>query len=149
MPGNRGIWICLKRSYNSHAIGIQWAYNCYAMVNRYEDLEIYQISVEIAVEVYKLTKKFPRQEIYGITDQLKRAVTSIGANIAEGFGRFYYKDKLVFFYHSRGSLFEVKHFLEIAFRMGYITEEEKNNLFVKLNNLSVKLNNFISSIGKQ
>jgi len=119
------------------------------MVNRYEDLEIYQISVEIAVEVYKLTKKFPRQEIYGITDQLKRAVTSIGANIAEGFGRFYYKDKLVFFYHSRGSLFEVKHFLEIAFRMGYITEEEKNNLFVKLNNLSVKLNNFISSIGKQ
>ena len=119
------------------------------MVNRYEDLEIYQISVEIAVEVYRLTKKFPKEETYGIVDQLKRAVTSIGANMAEGFGRFYYKDKLVFFYHSRGSLFEVKHFLEIAFRMGYITEGEKNNLFLKLNNLSVKLNNFIHAIGKQ
>jgi len=119
------------------------------MVNRYEDLEIYKISVEVAIEVYKLTKKFPREETYGISDQLKRAVTSIGANIAEGFGRFYFKDKLVFFYHSRGSLFEVKHFLEISFRMGYITVEEKNNLFTKLNNLSVKLNNFIGSIGKQ
>lgn len=119
------------------------------MVSRYEDLEIYQISVEIAIEVYRLTKKFPKEETYGIVDQLKRAATSVGANIAEGFGRFYFKDKLVFFYHSRGSLFEVKHFLEISFRMGYITEEEKNNLFVKLNNLSVKLNNFISSIGKQ
>ncbi|MEK7154862.1 MAG: four helix bundle protein [Patescibacteria group bacterium] len=119
------------------------------MVNRYEDLEIYQISVEIAVEVYRLTKKFPKEETYGIVDQLKRAVTSVGANMAEGFGRYYYKDKLVFFYHSRGSLFEVKHFLEISFKMGYITEEEKNNLFTKLNNLSVKLNNFIHTIGKQ
>lgn len=125
------------------------AYNGHTMVVRYEDLEIYKISVEIAIEVYILTKKFPREETYGIADQLKRAVTSIGANIAEGFGRFYFKDKLVFFYHSRGSLFEVKHFLEISFRMGYITEDEKNDLFVKLNNLSVKLNNFISSIGKQ
>lgn len=119
------------------------------MVARYEDLEIYQISVEIAVDVYKLTKKFPREETYGVVDQLKRAVTSIGANIAEGFGRFHFRDKLVFFYNSRGSLYEVKHFLEISFRMRYITEEEKNNLFTKLNNLSVKLNNFINSIGKQ
>lgn len=119
------------------------------MVSRYEDLEIYQISVEVVIEIYKLTKKFPKEETYGIVDQLKRAVTSIGANIAEGFGRYHYRDKLLFFYNSRGSLYEVKHFLEIAFRMGYITEEEKNSLFVKLNNLSVKLNNFISSIGKQ
>lgn len=119
------------------------------MVSRYEDLEIYKISVEVAIEVYKLTKKFPREETYGMVDQLKRAVTSIGANIAEGFGRFYFKDKLVFFYHARGSLFEVKHFLEISFRMGFITEEEKNSLFTKLNNLAVKLNNFINSIGRQ
>lgn len=119
------------------------------MVTRYEDLEIYKISVEVSIDVYKLTKKFPKEETYGIVDQLKRAVTSIGANIAEGFGRYFFKDKLVFFYHARGSLFEVKHFLEIAYRMEYISEEEKNALFAQLNNLSVKLNNFISSIGKQ
>jgi len=128
---------------------MRWAYNCYAMVSRYEDLQIYQISVEIAVEVYKLTKKFPREETYGITDQLKRAVTSIGANIAEGFGRYHFKDKLLFFYNARGSLYEVKHFLEISSRMNYILNDEKDDLFQKLNNLSVKLNNFIGSIGKQ
>lgn len=125
------------------------AYNGHTMVNRYEDLEIYQISVEITVEIYKLTKKFPREETYGITDQLKRAVTSIGANIAEGFGRYHFKDKLLFFYNARGSLYEVKHFLEISSRMDYISNDEKDNLFHKLNNLSVKLNNFITSIGKQ
>src|SRR3989344_8478548 len=108
------------------------------MVNRYEDLEIYKISVEVAVEVYGLTKKFPKDETYGMVDQLKRAVTSIGANIAEGFGRFHFRDKLVFFYNARGSLFEVKHFLEISWQIGYITEEEKTVLFLKLNNLSVK-----------
>lgn len=118
------------------------------MVTKYEDLEIYRISVEIAVEVYKLTKKFPKEEIYGIVDQLKRAVTSIGANIAEGFGRYYYKDKLIFFYHSRGSLFEVRHFLEISYRIEYISIEERDNLFRKIDNLTVKLNNFICSIGK-
>ena len=133
-------WAC-----SGHTVGIQWL----NMVNRYEDLEIYKISVEVAIEVYRLTKKFPKEEIYGIVDQLKRAVTSIGANIAEGFGRYYFKDKLVFFYHSRGSLFEVMHFLEISSRMGFITGDEKNRLFSKLNNLSVKLNNFIGSIGRQ
>ncbi len=143
------MWSVRRKGRDRHAIGIRLAYNGHTMVARYEDLEIYKISVEVAIEVYKLTKKFPKEETYGITDQLKRAVTSIGANIAEGFGRFYFKDKLVFFYHSRGSLFEVKHFLEISFRMGYITSEEKNDLFAKLDNLSVKLNNFINSIGKQ
>jgi four helix bundle protein len=118
------------------------------MVNSYEDLEIYQISVELSVEIYRLVKKFPKEETYGISDQLRRAVTSIGANIAEGFGRYHYKDKLLFFYNARGSVYEVRHFLEIAYRIGYIMEDDKKSLFIKLNNLSVKLNNFISSIGK-
>jgi four helix bundle protein len=90
------------------------------MVRSYEDLEIYQISVELSVEIYRLVKKFPKEETYGISDQLRRAVTSIGANIAEGFGRYHYKDKLVFFYNTRGSVYEVRHFLEIAYRIGYI-----------------------------
>jgi len=118
------------------------------MVRSYEDLDIYQISVELSVELYRLVKKFPKEETYGISDQLRRAVTSIGANIAEGFGRYHYKDKLLFFYNARGSVYEVRHFLEIAYRIGYIMEDDKKSLFIKLNNLSVKLNNFISSIGK-
>src|SRR3989344_9417845 len=114
---------------------MRWAYNCYAMVSRYEDLQVYQISVEIAVEVYKLTKKFPREETYGITDQLKRAVTSTGANIAEGFGRFHFKDKLLFFYNARGSLYETKHFVELSYRLGYINGEAQKELYNDLENL--------------
>lgn len=118
------------------------------MVRSYEDLEIYQLSVDLAVEVYKLVGDFPKEEKYGMIDQLKRAATSIGANIAEGFGRYHFKDKLLFFYNAPGSVYEVKHFLEIANRVGYIDEDYKIEIFIRLNNLSVKLNNFISSIGK-
>lgn len=118
------------------------------MVRSYEDLEIYQISVDLSVDVYRLVKSFPREEMYGLSDQLRRTVTSIGANIAEGFGRFHYKDKLVFFYNARGSLYEVRHFVEVGFRIGYIGEDDKVLLFKKLTDLSVKLNNFITSIGR-
>lgn len=118
------------------------------MVSRYQDLQIYQLSVDLSVEIYKIVKSFPKEETYGMSDQLRRAVTSIGANIAEGFGRYHFRDKLVFFYNARGSTYEVMHFLEVASRIGYITENDKIEMFKKLNDLSVKLNNFISSIGK-
>ena len=118
-------------------------------IRSFKDLRAWQEGHRLVLMIYDATKLFPKDEQFGLTNQIRRAAVSVTSNIAEGFGRFYFKDKLVFFYHSRGSLFEVKHFLEISFRMGYITDEEKNNLFIKLNNLSVKLNNFISSIGKQ
>lgn len=119
------------------------------IVKSYQDLEIYQRSLELARKVYLLTKNFPKDETYGMRDQIRRAVASIGANIAEGFGRYHFKDKLVFFYNARGSLYETKHFIELSCSVGYIKETDKTMLFEELDVLSVKLNNFISSIGKQ
>lgn len=78
------------------------------MVKDYTDLEIYQKSINLAREVYLLTRDFPKDEIYGMRDQVRRAVASIGANIAEAFGRYHYKDKLVFLYNARGSLYETQ-----------------------------------------
>ncbi len=72
----------------------------------FRDLEIYQMSLDIAKKIYVVTRSFPRDEIYGMRDQIRRAVASIGANIAEGFGRFHYKDKLIFFYNAQGSVYE-------------------------------------------
>ena len=115
----------------------------------YQDLEIYQRSLEVARKIYFLTKDFPRDEIYGMRDQIRRAAASIGANIAEGFGRFHFKDKLVFFYNSRGSLYETRHFIELSCAVGYIKEADKKSLFSELDVLSVKLNNFINVVGKQ
>lgn len=82
-------------------------------VKSFEDLEIYQLAEELTIEIYKITAKFPKEEQFGLTSQLRRAISSVGANIAEAFGRFHYKDKINFLYHARGSLLETRHFLRV------------------------------------
>ena len=118
------------------------------MVKDFRDLEIYKLSLGIAVDVYRITKLFPKEERFSLTDQLQRAIASIGANIAEGFGRFHYKDKLIYCYNSRGSLYEAIYFLELAFEIGYVNERDKTDLISRLDRLAVKLNNFISATKK-
>ncbi len=117
------------------------------IVRSYRDLEIYKEALTLAKDVYSATKNFPKDETFGMRDQVRRAVASIGANIAEGFGRFHYKDKLVFFYNSRGSLYETMHFVELACEVGYISQVQKDNLLSRLEKLAVRLNNFIRTIG--
>jgi len=118
------------------------------VVKDFRDLEIYKLSLGIAVDVYRITKLFPKEERFSLTDQLQRAIASIGANIAEGFGRFHYKDKLIYCYNSRGSLYEAIYFLELAFEIGYVNERDKTDLISRLDRLAVKLNNFISATKK-
>lgn len=118
------------------------------MVKDYTDLEIYQKSITLAREVYLLTRDFPKDETYGMRDQVRRAVASVGANIAEAFGRYHYKDKLVFLYNARGSLYETQHFLELANSVEYIKEADKVRLFRDCKDLGIKLNNFIGSVGR-
>lgn len=84
----------------------------------YEDLHAYQVSMDLIEEIYILTSTFPKEELYGITSQLKRSSTSIAANIAEGFGRFTYADKAHKYTISRGESLEVVVFLKIAIRVG-------------------------------
>jgi four helix bundle protein len=67
------------------------------------DLETWKRANESTKQIYQLTKAFPKQERYGITDQLRRASSSIGANIAEGFDRYHFNDKKKFYYYARGS----------------------------------------------
>lgn len=116
------------------------------MVKRFEDLEIYKQALQIAGEVYELSKEFPKDETFGMRDQIRRAVASIGANIAEGFGRYHFKDKLLFMYNARGSLYEVKHFLYLAVVVGYLTQNQILVVIRKLDDLAVRLANFINSI---
>ena len=78
-----------------------------------------------------------------------RAIDSIGANIAEGFGRYHYKDSIRFYYHSRGSLFESKHWLQLLFTRNLIDSNKYEDLKTKLDLLGVKLNNFINATKKQ
>ena len=119
------------------------------IVRSYRDLEIYKEAIEIASVIYTITRSFPKDETYGMRDQIRRAVASIGANVAEGFGRYHYKDKLVFFYNARGSLYETMHFIELSLRVGYIVDTDREKLISRLDKLSVRLNNFINSVGRQ
>ena len=119
-----------------------------SLIKNFWDLEIYRIAEDIAVVIYQISSRFPNAEVYGVTSQLRRAVTSIGANIAEGFGRYHYKDKIRFLHNARGSLFEVAHFLRVSRRLGFITKEDCEATEAKLKTLSVKLNNFITALRK-
>ena len=77
-------------------------------------------SISLVSQIYKLTQNFPKEEIYGLTNQIRRCSVSIPSNIAEGCGRQHPKDSLQFFYISRGSLFELETQLYIALDLKYI-----------------------------
>ena len=118
----------------------------------FTDLEVWRLARQIIVKTYKLLDAFPLEEKYGIVSQSKDSVISIAANIAEGFGRFYFKDKIKFYYNARGSLEETTSHLLIANDLGFIND--KNFAFYQeiikdLDRLAVKLNNFIKSAYRQ
>lgn len=114
-------------------------------IKSFEDLEVWQLSKDLAIEVYGITKDFPKDEVFGITNQIKRAAVSISANIAEGFGRYHYLDKAKFYLNSRGSLFELKSHLLIANDLGFISKDVTNDLSSDIDQLGIKLNNFITA----
>ena len=94
----------------------------------YKNLEAWKKSMLLVKEIYLLTKLFPKEELYGLTSQIKRAAVSIPCNIAEGNGRQYKKDTLQFLHISRGSIYEVETLLNIAVMVEIISEESFNNL---------------------
>lgn len=111
----------------------------------FRSLLVYKRSVEFAKLVYRLTNHFPKEEQFGMTSQLRRAATSIMANIAEGAGRKTKKDFLRFLYIARGSLFECECFLEFAKEVGYINEEQHKYIEKKRGEVGYLLYKFILS----
>jgi len=97
-------------------------------IKEFTDLVSWQESHKLVVNIYKLTKKFPKNEIFGLTSQMQRSAVSITSNIAEGFGRQRYKEKVQFYYMSQGSLTELKNQLLIAKDIGYIDQKEYNKI---------------------
>ncbi len=95
---------------------------------RFEDLQIWKDSVRLAKEIYQITSTFPKEERFGIVDQMRRASVSVGANIAEGFGRYHQKEKLHFYFISRGSLMELQHFIYVSNELGFIDGSQKDEI---------------------
>ena len=104
-----------------------------------ENLEIWRLAVSLAKDVYVITDKFPKREVYCLTDQIRRAAVSIPSNIAEGKGRSTAKDFVHFLNTARGSLYELKTQLYIAREIAYLTEEDFSSLHKQIENLSHKI----------
>lgn len=89
-------------------------------IRNFRDLNIWKLGMEIVEDIYRLTKRFPPNEVYGLTAQMRRSAVSIPANIAEGFARNYNKEYRQFLYMSLGSCAELETHIEIAQRLKYL-----------------------------
>ena len=96
-------------------------------IRSYKDLIIWQKAIDLVVEIYETLKRFPREELYGLSDQIKRSAVSVPSNIAEGQSRQHTAEFRQFLYIALGSLAELDTQLIIAHRLGYI--DSKNNEF--------------------
>ncbi len=97
-------------------------------MHNFRKLKIYQKAIDFTVELYKLTKSFPKDELFGLTSQIRRAVTSISLNIAEGSGNKSNKEFKRFLEISLRSTYEVMACLEVALRLGYCKKEDFERL---------------------
>ena len=116
--------------------------------NSFEEMPVWQKAMDLAGGVFNLTEKLPRKEDFGLTSQLRRSALSVSGNLAEGFGRKHTKNKLNFYYDSRGSLTETKNHLIYGYRVKYFTQKEFTKradlikeIWKELNSLIVTLEN--------
>ena len=119
-------------------------------VKSYRELEVWQLAMSLAEDVYGILKDLPNEERFALSNQLRRAVISVPSNIAEGFGRDSTKDFLHFIAMARGSLYEVMTQMELAVRLEYVPEQEgflekAERVGMMLNALSVRLRRRLTS----
>ena len=112
----------------------------------YKDLETWKKSMELVKACYILQKRLPVEERYGLCDQIRRAVVSIPANIAEGHGRATNKEFAKFLGYSRGSLYEVETEVLTCVSLGYLTEIETKEVFALIKQVAKMLNSLIKKV---
>jgi four helix bundle protein len=112
----------------------------------YTELRAWKLGVDLVVEVYRATQDFPKTELYGLTNQLRRAAVSVPSNIAEGKGRFTDREFALFLRHARGSLLEVETQLFIAGKLGYLTSEKVQSLASQTEQLARTLNALLNVV---
>jgi len=114
-------------------------------IKSFFDLNAWKEAHKLVLMIYELTKKFPKDELFGLVSQIRRAVISITSNIAEGFSRHTYKDKTNFYCMALGSLTEVQNQLVAARDLKYCSAEEFNKVFEQSVIVSKILNGLIKT----
>ena len=114
-------------------------------IRSFTDLDAWREGHRLVIDIYKITREFPKEELFGLTNQLRRAAVSFTSNIAEGFSRNSYKEKLQFYSIALGSLTEVQNQLLVARDVEYITKEDFNNFA----NQTIKLSKITNGLIKK
>ena len=111
-------------------------------VKSFTDLNAWKEAHKLVISIYQITKKFPKKETYSLIDQIQRCAVSVSSNIAEGFSRQSKKEKLQFYFTSKGSLTELQNQLLIARDVGYLPK----NSFNKLAEQTITVNKLINGL---
>jgi|SRR3989344_434108 len=112
----------------------------------FRDLNIWKKGLDLAIRIYKVTDKFPKEEKYGLIDQIRRSANSVIANIAEAQGRYHFQDKCRVLYQARGECFETRSHLSLAKGLRYLNDLEFDILDKDYEGLAVGINSYISSL---
>lgn len=115
----------------------------------YRDLRVYHEAHALVLEVYAVTDKYPKSEIFGLVSQMRRAAVSVVANIIEGHARFSKKEFRQFLFLANGSLVELEYYIELSLALKYISMEEYEKLDSRRNIVGSLLGGFIRSINRK
>lgn len=108
----------------------------------YRELIVWQKAMSLVLKLYTETKSWPKEEVYGLTSQIRRSAVSVPSNIAEGYGRNSTGDYIRFLQIASGSLYEFQTQLEISVQLNYLSEEK----YVEINSLSIEIEKMLSSL---
>jgi four helix bundle protein len=117
-------------------------------INSFEELPVWQIARKFTNDIYILTNRFPKDELFGLTSQIRRAAVSIGSNIAEGFDRRTDKELTNFLSMARGSCAEIQNDLYISLDQKYITEIEFQKYYRDTKKIAQQLNGLMNYLRK-
>ncbi|MBI5147852.1 MAG: four helix bundle protein [Parcubacteria group bacterium] len=115
----------------------------------FKDLKVWQKAADLATLVYKTTEKFPRSELYGITNQMRRAAVSISSNLAEGFKRIYPREKSQFYNIAYSSISELESQVEISKKLGFLSENDYQKLLLAVTEVSKMTDGLIKSLNSK
>jgi len=115
----------------------------------YKKIDAWKLADDLTVAIYQKTQTFPREELYGLTSQVRRAAYSVPANIAEGSSRESKRDYLHFLYIARGSLSEAQYFIHLAYRLGYLSSSEADALAAQTSAAFACLHGLIRAVERE
>ena len=116
------------------------------MERPHKKLDVWKMAMDLVFDVYRVTKNFPMEEKYSLTDQLRRAAISVPSNIAEGAARNTKKEFTNFLYMAQGSLSELDTQSEIALKVGYVESKDFENLELKMDRIGRMITGLIKSV---